>query len=729
MATLVLTAVGTALGGPIGGALGAFAGQTIDQAIFGNASHEGPRLNDLAVTTSSYGQPIPRHFGTMRSAGTVIWATDLVETKETNSSGKGQPKTTSYSYTVSFAVALASRPIAGVGRIWADGNLLKGQAGDLKTPGLMRIYLGAGDEAPDPLMASALGPSCPGHRGTAYIVFEELQLGDFGNRIPALTFEIFGDEQEEVSLKALAPIANVLPGDDILVGLQGFSDTGGPLRSVLSAIDNALPIGAVVDVAGLNLSRPDQLPLAPVPMLPETLESSDDGVEPGVRSQRKRSDLSNPQPRSLRYYDPDRDYQISVQRAIGAPQGQREAMLELPAAMSAQAARALIAAAAAKSRWQSETLSQRIAQLDESLGPGSLVKIPDRPGIWRIGTWEWMERGVELQLVRLAPNAAAQLSADAGEISSPSDSVAAQTRLQAFELPWDGTGSPHDPSYHVAVSATSRHWSGAALSIEQADGYLPLDLYASDRSVIGTLVEPLASSPGLLLEGPAVCDVDLVADDLELRSTTVAGIASGANRLRIGDEVLQFSRAEQIASSRWRLSGLLRGRGGTEWAAMAGHEPGTNIALIDNTLLPLGQDVIAPDAFSRIAALGFGDGEHAVSQLDPTGASRLPLSPVHVNITPTSSGLRWNWMRRSRGQYRWQDSVDVPLIEEMENYLIGFGPINEPFVSWERTIPEFAATNSELSSLIASFGNHPLWVAQRGTFGLSKAVLLAESFS
>ena len=72
MATLLLTAVGTAVGGPLGGALGALVGQQADRSLFGTPSVEGPRVKELSVTTSSYGQPIGRHFGQMRVAGTVI---------------------------------------------------------------------------------------------------------------------------------------------------------------------------------------------------------------------------------------------------------------------------------------------------------------------------------------------------------------------------------------------------------------------------------------------------------------------------------------------------------------------------------------------------------------------------------------------------------------------------------------------------------------------------------
>ena len=71
MATLIFTALGTALGGPIGGALGSLIGNQIDRAVIGGPKREGPRLKELAVTTSSYGTPIARHFGTMRAAGTI----------------------------------------------------------------------------------------------------------------------------------------------------------------------------------------------------------------------------------------------------------------------------------------------------------------------------------------------------------------------------------------------------------------------------------------------------------------------------------------------------------------------------------------------------------------------------------------------------------------------------------------------------------------------------------
>jgi hypothetical protein len=143
-------------------ALGALVGSQIDGSIFGTKKRQGPRLQDMSVTTSTYGATLPRHYGQMRVGGTIIWATDLSEHASTTGGGKGQPSTTTYSYTSSFAVALASRPIQGIGRIWADGKLLRGASGDLKVGGTLRIHTGADDQPVDPLMAAVLGRQLSG---------------------------------------------------------------------------------------------------------------------------------------------------------------------------------------------------------------------------------------------------------------------------------------------------------------------------------------------------------------------------------------------------------------------------------------------------------------------------------------------------------------------------------------------------------------------------------------
>ena len=192
MATIVLqaagTIIGTILGGPLGGligkAAGALAGSFLDQQLFSKKqTSKGPRLSDLHVMSSSEGAPIPRAYGRMRMAGQVIWATDLREVKKKKT--KNHVKTITYKYYSNFAVAICEGQIDRIGRVWADGkefNIKKVNA---------RVYKGTETQMPDSLITSKMGAgNAPAYRGVAYVVFQNLEVTDFGNRIPQLSFEV-----------------------------------------------------------------------------------------------------------------------------------------------------------------------------------------------------------------------------------------------------------------------------------------------------------------------------------------------------------------------------------------------------------------------------------------------------------------------------------------------------------------------------------------------------------
>ncbi len=207
----------------------------------------------------------------MRAAGSIIWATDLVEHSDKKGGKKGQPSVTSYSYTTSFAVALSSRPILGVRRIWADGNLLRGEAGDLKAGGLLRVHTGHGDQAPDPLIAADKGAAeCPAFRDCAYVVFEDLALETFGNRIPALTFEVIADDGAIALADLVDPLGVDASASATLGPLAGFANEGGPLASMLETIDILFPLaidagGAQLTIDPANAAAPASAPLLPAP--------------------------------------------------------------------------------------------------------------------------------------------------------------------------------------------------------------------------------------------------------------------------------------------------------------------------------------------------------------------------------------------------------------------------------------------------------------------------------
>jgi Putative phage tail protein len=230
--------IGASLGGMVGGVMGGLTGSD------GGSN----RLDDLRVTSSAYGMPIGKSYGTVRVGGNVIWSPGL-QGKRTNAMGKGAlsgPKT--YNYTCSFAIAFGRGVAQNVVTIWADSRIIysqnntfrvdqygnntyntpydtpfdptsdtpttvttktkvnKGVGGTTKTGVRFRFYGGTDTQMPDPLIVAHEGEgNVSAHRGLCYMVFEDLPLADFGNRIPQISIEVTFAEQSQYPYLGFLP--------------------------------------------------------------------------------------------------------------------------------------------------------------------------------------------------------------------------------------------------------------------------------------------------------------------------------------------------------------------------------------------------------------------------------------------------------------------------------------------------------------------------------------------
>ena len=728
MATLILGAVGTLLGGPLGGAIGALVGRQVDTAIIGTPTREGPRIKELGTTTSTYGSALPRHYGRMRAAGTVIWATDLVEHAETQGGGKRSPTVKTYTYTASFAVAVSSRRIAGIGRIWADGNLLRGAEGDLKAGGQMRLYPGTGDQAPDPLIAAHEGGDrCPAWRGLAYVVFEDLELGDFYNRIPALTFEILA-EAGDVPLQAILDDA----ADDCdaalaLEGVQGWT-VEGPVVDTLRLLDPVFPMSADAGGERLTIAR-ERLQSAPIALPEAAVAVGDDSFGGAAGFSRKRSPAPENPPEILRYYDVDRDYLPGAQRAIGRTGAGQPQTVELPAALDAGTAQHFAERLTRRALWARDRIAWRTATLDTRVAPGAIVTLPDRPGRWRVLEWEWGDKGVELALERIVPQGADAPPAtgvDSGRASLAADILPPPSALAAFELPWDGSGTGDAALPYAAVSSTGANWAGAALFVDHGDqSLLPLGSSGRSRATIGTTLDALPPANPLLFDRSATVTVQLLAPDMDLADASGRNAALGANRALIGNEIVQFCRAVPLGGGQWRLERLLRGRGGTE-GAVGGHGAGERFVLLDGRPRALDPAIVGAAPATQIVALGRGDAEPVASAIALQGIALRPLSPIRpiARLAPDGS-LGLGWTRRARGAWLWSDGVDAPLHEQAELYVVTLGPVASPLATWTTPQPQLVLSPAIMAQLSPLHAGQPLHVRQQGTYALSEPLLLA----
>lgn len=338
--------------------------------------------------------------------------------------------------------------------------------------------------------------------------------------------------------------------------------------------------------------------------------------------------------------------------------------------------------------------------------------------MWLVRSSDWHADGVDLRLERIVADVGGASVADPGLALAPVDELGGAILLRYFELPWDGTGAV--PQAFAAVSLTGGR-SGIALLGVEHESLVPLGISARGDAIQGRSLTALGGSPALVFEPEATLDVMLSSESARLFSVDERALLEGANRLLLGEEILQFRFAFPLGGGAWRLTGLLRGRGATEHHAAAGHESGVAAILLDRGLAALG-----PEFPVEIGAQsGLAGAEPVYASLTSPGLGLRPLPPVHPRKLLTQNGdPLWRWVRRARGTWRWLDGVDAPLNEESEAYRIGLGPEETPHALWDVVEPCFSLPAAQWEAFRTAHPAAPLWVRQIGTHALSPSTLL-----
>ncbi len=706
MATLVLGAVGAAIGGGIGGSvlgvsaatLGGFIGSSIgsgvDARLFGSSSArrvEGPRLSDLAVQSSAYGAPVPLVYGTMRVAGNLIWSTGLIETQSedtTRVGGKGGGKQTvtnvRYSYSASLAVALAGREIESVGRIWADGKLLRSAEGDLAVGGEVRIYTGAETQLPDPLIEATEGAgNAPAFRGLAYVVFESLQLAEFANRIPNFTFEIVTDAGGTVALGDVVADLAARVGLDVEASALDATVKGYGVGDILSArgaiqgLASAYPFDAS-EVDGVL--RFAGHPRASVLSIAESdLGAGPDRKDTTVAdklSVRRTQELELPREILVRHIDPARDYQAGVQRARRlATSATGVTTLDLALVLGADDAKQAAEIQLSRAWIRRQGLSWSLGPKHLALAPGDVVSL----------TASGVSRDVLIERIELADGVLScdgvpetgevydsAAVGDAGavpaqEVTDPGDTV-----LHLLDLPPVGADGLANPIFYAAVAGANAGWRGAAVYLSNDGGasYGPLVTIAPP-TVMGVTTDMLGAGPTVTWDRANSVNVMLLRADMALESMSELGVLNGANAAVIGDEIVQFTNAVLEVDGSYTLSGLLRGRRGTE-ASVGAHAAGERFVLLDAATIA---EIAAATAWIgksydyKPVSVRATLGATVPQAFAYEGRNLKPFSPVHAAGARNAGGdLTLSWIRRTRQPGDWADGADVPLAEETEAY-------------------------------------------------------------
>ncbi len=670
MATLVLGAVGTFIGGPLGGLIGSTIGQGLDGAIFGGGQKvEGPRLKELDLQTSDYGHSIPAIFGAVRVAGSVIWATDLAEQKTTRSNGKGKPKSVDYSYSVNMAVALSCRTAQRIGRIWAEGNLLRGAAGDFKSNTAFRFYNGYDDQPLDPLIASAetIG-NCPAFRGLSYVVFEDFQLADYGNRIPSLTFELF-ERESDVPLVDIAHYAS----QGAIVGessetISGYALEGDNGRSALAPLLNHMPV----------LLRPDSTSLYLYDWWSDALASSaatiaDQSDNTQLDRPRRRRDPSGKlaQALTLRHYDPARDYQTGVQRSQFSDTGRVASQIDLPVTLRSDAARRLADLQLLQASRSRELWTGHVVVDENRLLAGDWLADPGGDGYWQIVEIEHLLGAVKISAQR-SINADPDKSylADAGRNLAALDALTGRTVLALMDLPVLNATDTGQPILAVAAAGDAGSWRSAALALQGSNGLIEQGITAAPATM-GHVIGALPAHSPYLVDEQSQLLIELLSDVMEIPAASVNPLYHTISSFWVGGEIIQAGHVQYLGDNRYLLSRIIRGCFGTEHRVEL-HQADEQIILLENeTLRFLDSTLAMVGTAITLEASGIGDVTPSTAAVLVTGNAIRPRSPIHGFAKLTGlQDIDVGWTRRTRVDPGWIDGVDVPLAEDSEQYRI-----------------------------------------------------------
>lgn len=727
MATIILTALGTALGGPLGGMIGAALGQQVDRAVLGpKSTREGPRLKELDVQTSSYGTQIPAIFGAMRLAGTVIWATDLVEHRSKSGGGKGRPKTVEYSYSANMAVALSSRPVSHVGRIWAEGNILRGAAGDFKVETGFRFYNGHGDQMPDPLIASAEGlPNCPAYRGIAYAVFEGLQLADFGNRIPSLTFEIFERDGSVRLVDIAAAASEGLIFGDSREAVAGYALSGSSIRTAISPLLDTAP--CLVRAESERLRLIDWLTDGEARPAVELVRAGRTGFDRA--GQHLRPAQSVPGAVVIRHYDPARDYGPGSQRAQRRCHGTGEKPIDLPASVESAAALRMADLQLLQAQRARFSLDGHFL-CAEDVRPGDWIVAASDPQPWRVIEIERLRGACKLKATRFLSGDVGLAGASPGRPVPSPDLEMGETRLCVIDLPALDESDPTTPIVGIFAGGTAPGWRRAALSIQRGDAETDIGSTA-EPAKIGTAINALADHSPWLPDNSSALLVQMLHAGMELPVGRGSALHSDAPAFWLAGEYIRYGHADCLGPGRYRITGMVRGCFGSE-AAISGHAVGDGFVLletdtaktIDPALLAIGEGLM-------VHALGVGDIAPASATVDIVGNALQPLPPVHLKAQMSADGgLHIGWIRRTRADGGWRDRVDVPLGEESESYALQIIADGILLGEWILAVNHFYLS----PAAVESYGLHDsqsvaIAVRQQGRHAASSAATLITRFS
>ncbi len=396
---------------------------------------------------------------------------------------------------------------------------------------------------------------------------------------------------------------------------------------------------------------------------------------------------------TVTYMDKDNDYKQNTHNAkrlrgpVAAMNSRNEMGLQIAAALSTDFAKQVAEKALYSSWIERSTYSVQLPWTFLALDPSDIVTITLDDGTSFRTRFIQVDVGVDFALeVNALSEDAAQYTSNV--VSDPGSSGLVQefltetaTKLILLPTPLlrdsDDVGRTSSVLYFFMGGFGQPGWTAGTL-FKSAEGseYTEVGsvvnemVWGSTINALGDTTEPFATDETNTL-------TVFLNTGTGLSSTTQLEMLNGANAAAVVHsngtdvEIIQFRDVVLNTDGSWTLSGLLRGRRGTE-VFTAGHTSGDTFILLSSTTgdtLPLALGEKGLTRFYKAVTTG---GLFEKSPVD-TKASPLndlkPYAVVQHKAAPSGNDIDLSWVRRTRVGGGLQDGTGiVPLNEDSEEY-------------------------------------------------------------
>ncbi|MCC0012896.1 MAG: glycoside hydrolase/phage tail family protein [Rhodobiaceae bacterium] len=467
-------------------------------------------------------------------------------------------------------------------------------------------------------------------------------------------------------------------GNILIEGVTGSLDglaISGPAtaRSVLEPLCSAFGVdlvqrGDAIVLRGLRQRAPvlettsdDLADAGPGDAGFAVLRTPDGEIAPVIRLGVQDSDLD------------DRPATVEVMRS--GQSGRAVAGADLPVTLERARAETL-ARTMLQSAWtERESITLALPPSRLAVEPGDVVTLDtgESTRAWRIG--KITDGGArQVEAVRYEANDHLPVTGERRRRSARTASGVLAPVVELLDLPaLSETASA--PKLHAAAHASP--FLPVALYRSQSGGDRTLVATITRRATMGTLLSPLDGGALWRFDEGGVIDVEIFAGALNGASASDA--LGGANLAAIatpesGWEIIQFRDAELVATRTYRLTGLLRGQGGTEHLIATAKPAGSSFVLLDDALTPVAATLadIGRDFTWRYgpANRDVTESIYAETVFALSGTALLPRSPVYMDAVRDggSGDIAISWVRRTRVPGERWDEADEPLGEASERY-------------------------------------------------------------